>query len=118
MHLTSLDINGFKSFAQPTRLEFQQPKEGMNSITAIIGPNGAGKSNIADAVRWVMGEQSLKQLRGKKSHDIIFAGSAGKGGMSAATVTMTLDNHDHRAPIDYEELVISRRVYRSGESEY
>lgn len=118
MHLKSLDINGFKSFAEPTHLDFQPPKEGSNSITAIIGPNGSGKSNIADAVRWVMGEQSLKQLRGKKSHDIIFAGSAGKGSMGASTVTMTLDNSDHRAPIDYEELVITRRLYRSGESEY
>lgn len=118
MHLKSLDINGFKSFAEPTHLEFQPPRDGANSITAIIGPNGSGKSNIADAVQWVMGEQSLKQLRGKKSHDIIFAGSAGKGSMGAATVTMTLDNSDHRAPIDYEELVITRRLYRSGESEY
>lgn len=99
-------------------MDFVEPINSRNSITAIVGPNGAGKSNISDAIRWVMGEQSLKTLRGKKSEDIIFSGSEGKGQMGMASVSMTLDNKDGRAPIDYEELVITRRLYRSGESEY
>src|SRR3989338_470633 len=118
MYLQSIEINGFKSFAEKTLLEFLPPKEGRHSITVVIGPNGSGKSNVADAIRWAMGEQSLKQLRGKKSEDIIFSGSVGKGQMSMASVFMTLDNKDHRADIDYDELVIGRRLYRSGESDY
>ncbi len=118
MYLKKIELNGFKSFANSTILEFPKPKKGLFSITAIVGPNGSGKSNVADAIRWVMGEQSLKQIRGKKSEDVIFGGSEGKGKMSVASVTITLDNSDKRAPVDYEELVITRRVYRSGESEY
>jgi len=118
MYLKRLEIAGFKSFANATALEFKPPPDGRFSITAIVGPNGSGKSNIADAIRWVLGEQSFKQLRGKKSDDVIFGGSEGKGKLSAASVTMTLDNSDRRAPVDYEELVITRRVYRTGESEY
>lgn len=118
MYLKSLEVSGFKSFAQKTVLTFLPNKEGQYSITAIVGPNGSGKSNIADAIRWVMGEQSMKQLRGKKSEDIIFSGSEAKGQLSVASVELTLDNHDGKLPIEYEELVIGRRVYRSGESEY
>jgi len=118
MFLKRLEIHGFKSFAQKAFLEFIPPHDTKNSITAIVGPNGSGKSNISDAIRWVMGEQSLKTLRGKKSEDIIFAGSEGRGQMGMAAVTMVLDNTDGRAPIDYEELAITRRLYRDGESEY
>ncbi len=119
MHVTRIEISGFKSFAHHTVIEFPKPtSDGRNGITAIVGPNGSGKSNVADAIRWVLGEQSMKNLRGKKSEDIIFAGSEGKGKMSLASVTLTLDNSDKRADIEYDELVISRRIYRSGESEY
>lgn len=119
MFVTRIEINGFKSFADHTIIEFPKPtSDGRQGITAIVGPNGSGKSNVADAIRWVLGEQSMKNLRGKKSEDIIFAGSEGKGKMSLASVTMVLDNTDKRAEVPYEELAISRRLYRSGESEY
>ncbi len=118
MYLKRLEIHGFKSFADKVGLEFLPAREGKNSITAIVGPNGSGKSNISDAIRWVMGEQSMKQLRGKKSEDIIFAGSEHKGQMGMASVMMVLDNKDGRIPLDYDEVVIGRRLYRSGESEY
>jgi len=120
MYLKSIDIHGFKSFAEKTVLEFLPPqkKEAKQSITAIVGPNGSGKSNVSDAIRWVLGEQRMTQLRGKKGADIIFAGSEGKGQMSVASVLMTLDNSDGRVPIEYEEVVIGRKYYRSGESEY
>ena len=119
MFVTRIEINGFKSFADHTVIEFPKPSADLRQgITAIVGPNGSGKSNVADAIRWVLGEQSMKNLRGKKSEDIIFAGSEGKGKMSLATVTMVLDNSDKRAQIEYDELAISRRYYRSGESEY
>jgi len=119
MYVKKLEINGFKSFANNTTLDFAPPKKnGQYSITAIVGPNGSGKSNVVDAIRWVLGEQSMKHLRGKKSEDVIFAGSEGKGKMGLASVTMSLDNTDKRVNIDYDELVISRKLYRSGESEY
>src|SRR3989339_834073 len=118
MFLKKLEIHGFKSFAQKAVLDFVEPINNRNSITAIVGPNGSGKSNISDAIRWVMGEQSLKTLRGKKGEDIIFSGSDAKGQMGMAAVTMVLDNSDKRAPIDYEELAVTRRFYRSGDSEY
>ena len=118
MYLKSLELHGFKSFAQKTVLDFLHPKSGKNSITAIVGPNGSGKSNISDAIRWVMGEQSMKALRGKKGEDIIFSGSESKGQMGMVSVSLTLDNSDHRVDLDYEEIVITRRYYRSGESEY
>src|SRR3989338_2354038 len=104
MFLKSIELHGFKSFAQKAVLDFVAPKDGKNSITAVVGPNGSGKSNIADAIRWVMGEQSMKTLRGKKGEDVIFGGSDAKGQMGIASVTMILDNSDHRAPIDYDEL--------------
>lgn len=118
MYLKRLEIHGFKSFADKTVLEFLPPKNEVNSITAVVGPNGSGKSNVSDAIRWVMGEQRMTQLRGKKSEDIIFSGSASKGKMGMASVMMTLDNSDGRADVDFDELVIGRRLYRSGESEY
>ncbi len=119
MFVTRIEINGFKSFAEHTIIEFPKPQsDGRQGITGIVGPNGSGKSNVADAIRWVLGEQSMKNLRGKKSEDIIFAGGDGKGKMSLASVTMVLDNSDKRADVPYDELAISRRLYRSGESEY
>ncbi len=118
MYLKEIEINGFKSFATKTNLSFLPPQKNRQSITAIVGPNGSGKSNVSDAIRWVMGEQRMKQLRGKKSEDIIFSGSESKGKMGMASVTMTLDNSDNRAGVEYDELIISRRIYRSGESEY
>lgn len=112
MYLSKLEIQGFKSFAHGVKLDFQR------GITAIVGPNGSGKSNVADSIRWVLGEQSLKLLRGKKSDDVIFAGSDKKSRLGVAEVSLYLNNEDRGAPIDYSELVITRRVYRDGEGEY
>lgn len=112
MYLEQLDIQGFKSFAHKTTLEFKR------GIAAVVGPNGSGKSNIADAIRWVLGEQSLKLLRGKKSEDVIFAGSDKKTKLGAAEVTLTLDNREGKAPIDYEKFSVTRRIYKDGTSEY
>lgn len=112
MYLAKLQIQGFKSFASGSSLDFGR------GITAIVGPNGSGKSNVADAIRWVLGEQSLKLLRGKKSDDVIFAGSDKKSRLGVAEVSLFLNNEDRGAPIDYSELVITRRVYRDGEGEY
>src|SRR5690349_6695171 len=103
---------GFKSFATRTQLEFS------TGITAVVGPNGAGKSNVADAVRWVLGEQSMRQLRGKKSEDIIFAGGHGKAALGMAEVSLTLDNSTGWLPSEYSEITVTRRSYRSGDSEY
>lgn len=118
MYLKRLEIKGFKSFAEKTVLDFLAYKDNHYSITAIVGPNGSGKSNISDAVRWVMGEQSLKTLRGKKNEDVIFGGSETKGQLGAAEVNMILDNSEGRLMNDYPEITISRRLYRSGEGEY
>ncbi len=118
MYLKRLEIQGFKSFANKTVLDFLPPKNGVFSITTIVGPNGSGKSNVTDAIRWVMGETSLKNIRGKKSEDVIFSGSEAKGALSAAEVTMTLDNSNRVGGIDFAEIAITRRLYRSGESEY
>lgn len=112
MYLKRLEIQGFKSFANKTVLEFEK------GITAVVGPNGSGKSNVADAIRWVLGEQSLKQLRGKKSEDVIFAGSEKRSRQSFAQVTVTFDNKDRKIPIDYSEVSFSRSMDRSGESDY
>ncbi len=112
MYLSRLEIQGFKSFANKTSLDFQR------GITAVVGPNGSGKSNVADALRWVLGEQSLKLLRGKRSDDVIFAGSDKKSRLGMAEVSLVLNNEDRRAPVDYSEIVITRRVYRNGEGEY
>src|SRR3989339_525331 len=118
MYLKRLEIQGFKSFATKTVLDFLPPQNGRFSITAVVGPNGSGKSNVVDALRWVMGEQSIKTLRGKKSEDIIFGGSESKGQLGACEVSMILDNSDDRVQIDLPEIVITRRLYRSGEGEY
>lgn len=112
MYLKKLELHGFKSFATRTELEFSP------GITAIVGPNGSGKSNVADAVRWVLGEQSMRQLRGKKSEDIIFAGAQGKASMGMAEVTLLLDNSSGWLPSEYTEVKVTRRSYRSGENEY
>ena len=112
MYLQKLEILGFKSFALKTTLEFNQ------KLTAIVGPNGSGKSNVADAIRWVLGEQSVKLLRGKRAEDVIFAGSDRKTRSGMAEVSIFLNNEDGSAPIDYSEIVITRRVYRDGQSEY
>lgn len=112
MRLTAVEIQGFKSFAESIRLEFS------TGITAVIGPNGSGKSNIADAIRWVLGEQSSKMLRGKERTDIIFSGSTSRGAARRATVRLTFDNESERFPIDAGEIVISRTLSLDGESEY
>lgn len=114
MFLKRLDISGFKSFATKSVLDFEQGKH----ITAIVGPNGSGKSNVADAVRWVLGEQSYKAIRSKKSEDVIFAGSGGKNKGSVAKVSMVLDNSDGKAPVDFTDIEISRAIYRDGSGEY
>ncbi|MFA7654127.1 MAG: AAA family ATPase [Candidatus Magasanikbacteria bacterium] len=118
MYLKRLEIQGFKSFAQKTVLDFLPQKDGRFSVTAVVGPNGSGKSNITDAIRWVMGETSLKAIRGKKSEDVIFNGSQSKGQLSAAEVTMILDNTGDKIGLDYPEITITRRLYRNGEGEY
>ncbi len=112
MYLKRLELLGFKSFATRTTLEFSP------GITAVVGPNGAGKSNIADAIRWVLGEQSMRQLRGKKSDDIIFAGGHGKAALGMAEVSLTIDNSTGWVPSDYSEITVTRRSFRSGENEY
>jgi chromosome segregation protein len=112
MFLKRIDVVGFKSFAERIGIEF------VPGVTAVVGPNGSGKSNISDAVRWVLGEQSAKSLRGSKMEDIIFAGSDSRKPLNVAEVTLTLDNEDQHLPIEYNEVSITRRVYRSGESEY
>jgi len=118
MYLKSLEIQGFKSFADKTVLKFIPPKNGRFSVTGVVGPNGSGKSNVVDAIRWVMGEQSVKTLRGKKSEDIIFGGSEFRSPLGACEVTMILDNSDRHVDLDYDEITISRRLYRNGEGEY
>lgn len=119
MYLEKLEIQGFKSFANKNTLIFPGILAGsQRGLTSIVGPNGSGKSNIADAVRWALGEQSMKTLRGKKSEDIIFSGSDKKGKLSMAEVSLFLNNEDHKAPIDYSQVILTRRIYRDGESEY
>ncbi len=112
MYLKCIEVQGFKSFAHKIRFDFH------NGITGIVGPNGSGKSNVADAVRWVLGEQRVKQLRGGTMQDVIFSGTENRRPLSYASVAITLDNSDHQLPIDYEEVTVARRLYRSGESEY
>lgn len=112
MYLKRLDVSGFKSFANKTSVEF------VPGVTAVVGPNGSGKSNITEAIRWVLGEQSAKSLRGSKMEDIIFSGSDAKKAVNMAEVTLTLENTDHYLPFDYSEISVTRRVFRSGDSEF
>ena len=112
MHLKALEIQGFKSFPERTVIEFHE------GVTAIIGPNGSGKSNVTDAIRWVLGEQSVRTLRGSRMEDVIFTGTQSRRAMSFAEVTMVIDNADGQLSYDYSEIQVTRRLYRSGESEY
>lgn len=112
MHLKRLEISGFKSFASPLTVDFDR------GITAVVGPNGSGKSNVADAVRWVLGEQSAKQLRGSKMEDVIFAGSESRKRVNLAQVTLVLDNEDGHLQSDYTEISMTRKLFRTGESDY
>ncbi|HVW37909.1 MAG TPA: AAA family ATPase, partial [Pirellulales bacterium] len=110
--LKALELAGFKSFADKTRFEFSR------GITSVVGPNGSGKSNVVDAIKWVLGEQSVKSLRGKEMADIIFNGSGSRQGVNAAEATLTFDNSARLLAVDAPEVHITRRVYRSGEGEY
>src|SRR4029077_8112609 len=110
--LKALELAGFKSFADKTRFEFSR------GIPSVVGPNGSGKSNVVDAIKWVLGEQSVKSLRGKEMTDVIFNGSGARIPLNAAEATLTFDNSQRRLPIDAAELQVTRRVYRSGEGEY
>ncbi|HCM50277.1 MAG TPA: chromosome segregation protein SMC, partial [Microbacterium sp.] len=112
MHLKSVTLKGFKSFAQPTTFAFEP------GVTAIVGPNGSGKSNVVDALAWVMGEQGAKTLRGGKMEDVIFAGTSTRGPLGRAEVQLTIDNSDGALPIEYSEVTISRTLFRNGASEY
>ena len=112
MRLKSFSTYGFKSFADKTELTFDK------GITAVVGPNGSGKSNISDAIRWVLGEQSAKYLRGSKMEDVIFSGSGKRRALGVAEVTVDFDNSDRTLPLDFEQVSLTRRIFRSGESEY
>ena len=112
MYLKRLEMQGFKSFADKTVLEF------MPGITAVIGPNGSGKSNISDSIRWILGEQSMKSLRGTKTQDIIFAGTQSRKSLGFAEASLVFDNTDGTLPIEYAEVTVTRKIYRSGETGY
>lgn len=112
MYLKSLEIQGFKSFGEKVQFQFTP------GVSAIVGPNGSGKSNVVDSIRWVLGEQSAKSLRGSKMDDIYFSGSSKRRAVGMAQVSLTLDNADRKFPLDQSEITITRRLYRSGESEY
>ena len=120
MFLRKVEISGFKSFADRTVFDFSPTEDSGKrlGITGVVGPNGSGKSNVADAIRWAIGEQSSKNLRGKKSEDVIFGGTVKRGRVGSASVTLSFENRDHRIPIEYEEVAIKRKLHRSGESEF
>jgi len=112
MYLKKLELSGFKSFANPISLEFSP------GITAIVGPNGSGKSNIADAVRWILGEQSMKNIRSQSGKDLIFSGSKKRSKLGKAKVSLFFDNQKGFIPLDYSEVVVSRNIFQDGTSEY
>src|SRR3712207_2672980 len=112
MYLKRLEVHGFKTFAQRTVFEFPP------GITAIVGSNGSGKSNLADALRWVLGEQSYSNLRAKRTEDLLYSGGHGRAANGFAEVTLTIDNSDRLLPLAYDEVTIGRRAYRNGENEY
>ena len=112
MYLKRIEVQGFKSFANKITFDFHQ------GITGIVGPNGSGKSNVSDAVRWVLGEQSARQLRGGNMQDVIFAGTQMRKPLGFAHVALTIDNSHRELAVDFSEVVVARRLYRSGESEY
>lgn len=112
MFLKRIEVKGFKSFGEPIQVDFDQ------GVTAVVGPNGSGKSNISDGIRWVLGEQSARSLRGAKMEDVIFAGSDTRKAVNVAEVSLILDNEDEHLAIDYSEVRVTRRLYRSGDSEY
>ncbi len=112
MYLKSIELFGFKSFMERTKVKLD------GGVACIVGPNGSGKSNIADAVRWVLGEQSVKTLRGQKMEDVIFAGSSKRKPLGMAEVVLNMDNSDGSLPVEFQEVSVARRVYRSGDSEY
>lgn len=118
MYLSRMELQGFKTFAQKTSLVFPGPKQGDHALTVVVGPNGSGKSNIADGIRWCLGEQSMKLLRGKSSQDVIFSGAEGRSRSGFAEVSLTFDNSDHSLNVSFAEVVVTRRLYRDGESEY
>src|SRR5581483_11174085 len=112
MRLSTLKVFGFKTFAEATTIDFT------GGITAVVGPNGSGKSNLVDAIRWVLGEQSTRSLRSQRLEDVIFAGNSTRKPLGMAEVTLTLDNSDRKLPIAFDEVQITRRAYRAGESEF
>ncbi len=112
MYLRRVEVHGFKSFADRQRFEFGP------GVTAVVGPNGSGKSNVSDAVRWALGEQSARSLRARKTEDVIFSGSDRRRQLGMAEVTLVLDNTEQWMPVDFSEVSVTRRAYRSGESEY
>ena len=118
MYLSRMELQGFKTFAQKTSLVFPGPKKGDHALTVVVGPNGSGKSNIADGIRWCLGEQSMKLLRGKSAQDVIFSGAEGRSRSGFAEVSLTFDNSDHSLNVSFVEVVVTRRLYRDGESEY
>src|SRR3989440_5289842 len=112
MYLKSIRVQGFKTFARRTELPFSR------GITAIVGPNGSGKSNLVDAIRWALGERNARGLRGHRMEDVIYSGGPGKAAVGMAEVTLTIDNADQRLNVEFTEIEVARRLFRSGESEY
>lgn len=116
--LEKIEISGFKSFAKKTILDFSGKNGSKNGVTCVVGPNGSGKSNVSDALRWVIGEKSVKNLRGNKKEDVIFAGSSSKAKLGCAQVSVFFDNSKKQFDIDYDQVIVTRKVYRDGENSY